>query len=453
MRADRVQSLYAEAAVLGSMILDPCVIPAALERLTADDFTDEKHKVIFAATLAVWRRVGKDLDGVTLRDELDRSGKSAAAGGVEYLSRIVESVPSSANLVYYRNIVAEAGRYRKLTRTVEAMQEALNQGVDTPEIAEQIRTLALALDADHPRRSIFKAEDFAVEAALAIHDEGPGLPTGLKAIDDIVGGFHAGELIILAARPSVGKTSLALGIAGHVAKTAAVLFITLEMPATRVFQALEGMLGKVNVHALRQNPEHPSIRDFQAAAMEVAKAKLTVLEGCNTVDRIAAAIRMQKQEAPLSLVVVDYLGLLRPVTKNRSRYEDVTEITRSLKLVALSENVPILCLSQLNRAPEGRESHRPRLSDLRDSGSIEQDADTVLMIHREDVRRKTQSWTDSAIDGAAEVAVHKNRSGPTGVAKLVFLEEYMLFTDRSPATDTSLQAEPVQKGVVRHATD
>ena len=437
MQPEKLQNLYAEAATLGSMILAGNVIPCVLERLTKADFMDDRHQVLFDSIVRVWRQAGRDLDGVLVRTDLDKTGQLAAAGGVEYLGKVLETVPSAANACFYRDMVAEKSKLRKLVCVVEAMQRTLDQGNDSAEVAESIRSLALGIDADQPRRSVFEAEDCAIEAALAIQDEGAGLQTGFRNIDDIVGGFQPGELIILAARPSVGKTSLALGIAGHVAKSTGVLFVTLEMPAKRIFQNLAGMWGKVDVHALRKNPDLSSVDRFQEAALEVAKTGLTVVESCSTVDRIAGAIRSHKQEAPLGLVVVDYLGLLRPVSKSRSRYEDTTEMSRSLKLLALSENVPILCLAQLNRQPEGRGDHKPRMSDLRDSGSIEQDADTVLLIHREDVTRKAQDWTSPEIDGEAEVAIAKSRNGPTGIAKLVFLEEYLLFADRSQAEEPS----------------
>ncbi len=430
MRSDRLANHYAEAAVLGSMILDGRVVPAVLERLSREDFTDPRHAVLFDAILRVWRQAGKDLDGVLVRAELDRTGQLQGAGGLEYVGKCLETVPSAANAVYYRDLVVEASRQRRLHKTLEAMRLALDESGDSIEAGEKVRALALGIEDAQTRRTVFTAADYALLACLEIQNEGAGLETGFKAIDDILGGFQPGELVILAARPSVGKTSLATAIAGHIAKTTRVLFCTLEVPARRIFWNLEGMVGKVNVHKLQRHPDNGDMDRFQTAACEVSKTGLIVVEGCGTVDRVAAVVRQFKQEGSLGLVVVDYLGLLKPATKTRTRYEDVTEISRSLKVLALGENIPILCCAQLNRAVEGREGHRPRISDLRDSGSIEQDADTILMIHRQDVTRKHSDWQDAEIDGTAEVAIHKSRNGPTGIARLVFIEEFMLFGDR-----------------------
>ena len=430
-KTDKLWSLAGEAGILGSMILDRNIVPKVLSILPDEKaFFEPKHQQIFAALLALYDE-GKPLDAVMLRDELERRGQLEGIGGVPYIVKILDSVPSSANSEYYARIVRERADYRQLLQTVENMQKVVNEPLAVSEQAEQIQRLAMSLSPARKQADSFSLSEDATNVAVKARDRDIDIiRTGFKNIDWIIAGIAPGELIIIAGRPSMGKSALVLGMALAMARDGrSVVYITLEMTGRALIERAISMTGRVNLQTIKvENPPKEKLDEFYGAALRLQKYDLTFREGITTAEGIVAIVETQNKIRPVDCVVVDYLQLMSG-GKNKNRYEEITNISRSIKLAALRLHVPIISISQLNRQVEGREHHKPRLSDLRDSGALEQDADVVMLLHREDYYRRYESKNHSEFDGLAEVLIAKNRRGMTGVAHLTFLDEYVSFAD------------------------
>jgi len=430
-RTDKLWSLAGEAGVLGSVILDRNVVPKVLAILPDEKaFFEPKHQQIFAALLAIYM-AGKPIDAIMLRDELERRGQLAEIGGVDYIAKILDSVPSSANAEYYARIVRDRADFRQLLQAVEDMRKVLDEPLDVGEQAEQIQRLAMSLSPARKQADSFSLSEDATDVAVKAQDRDIDIiRTGFRNIDWIIAGVAPGELIIIAGRPSMGKSALVLGMAMAMARDGrSVVYITLEMTGRALIERAICMTGKVNLATIKvENPPKEKLEEFYGAALLLQKYDLTFREGITTAEKIVAAVEAQNKVRPVDCVIVDYLQLMSG-GKNKSRYEEITNISRSIKLAALRLHVPIIAISQLNRQVEGREHHKPRLSDLRDSGALEQDADVVMLLHREDYYRRYESKNHSEFDGLAEVLVAKNRRGATGIAHLTFLDEYVSFAD------------------------
>lgn len=419
---EKLFSIEAEAGVLGSIIIDPTCI-SGLD-LAEDDFYLPENKTIYSALMSL-----PQVDVVLLRTELNRRNKLEEVGGVEYIAEIMQSVPHSANAKYYAWVVREKKQYRDLVETIEKIKQVPDEPLTLAEQVQAVQDLALGIEAD---RAETEHHDTKC-ASSVIKDietgEDTKLKTGLTDIDKIVGGLSTDDLVIIAARPSMGKTSLALNIALNVAKTgSSVIFFSLEMGYRSLIERAVGVLSGVNPQVLRADePDLPKCGEVVVSAKELEELDIVFHENGTTPHRVESFIKQRKKTSGVDLVVIDYLQLMSAGCKTSNRTHEVTEISRRLKLLALKEQVPILCLSQLNRQVESRDGHRPRLSDLRDSGSIEQDADLVLLIHREDYFRRILNPENPVLDGFADVTVAKNRRGRTGFAKLVFIEDICKF--------------------------
>jgi replicative DNA helicase len=429
---DRLWSLSGEAGVLGSMMLDSSVVSAVLAILPrADLFYKPEHREIFAALVAVYGQ-GKPIDAVMLRDELEQRGQLEEIGGVEYIRRILESVPSAASAEYYAKIVAERAEYRQLVAAVEAMRKTLDDPGTVAEQARQIQAIAFQLPTSAPQTDRFSLSGDATIIAVKARDgESDIIRTGFRNIDRLIGGVAPGEMIIVAGRPSMGKSAFALGVTLSMARDGrCVFYVTLEMTGRSLIERAICMAGKVNLQAVKiDEPKQENLTRFYEAAMLLEKYDVTFRENLTTAESIIAAVEQQNRIKRVECVVIDYLQLMSG-GKNRSRYEEITNISRAIKLAALRLHVPIITLSQLNRQPEEREHHKPRLSDLRDSGALEQDADVVMLLHREDYYRRYAAKSDSdKFDGLAEIDIAKNRRGPCGIAHLTFLDKYVAFAD------------------------
>lgn len=298
-------------------------------------------------------------------------------------------------------------------------------------MTQQIQDIALGIDAARSETESFDLSDYATKVVGAMPDHQDVIPTGFGSIDRIIGGVCPGDLAILAARPSMGKSALVLDSAVNMAKTGkSVVFFTLEMTHKALIERAACALANVNGSVLKSgNPPQDELSKVCEAAFELEKLDIVFHEGGTTPEKQRAFIQTRSKTRGVDVVVVDYLQLMTAGCRTTNRVDEVTIITRKLKLTALREQIPIIALSQLNRQVESRDKHRPRLADLRDSGSIEQDADIVMLLHREDYYRRIENPETTAIDGTAEITVAKNRRGPTGLAKLVFVEEYCKFGD------------------------
>jgi replicative DNA helicase len=438
IEVDRLMDRASEAAVLGSMMQDHQVIPSVLEFVTEASFFLDEHRTIFAAIKTVWRRnPGGAVDGVLLRSELESAKELADIGGLDYLRRVVEATPTAANAVYYAQQVAKKQRFRELVATTEKMQSVLADGGDVDAQVAEVQRLAMSLDCQRAEQNVYDVAKHATQIALDTQNGSTAMPTGFRNLDDLIVGFEPGGLTVPAARPSMGKTSFACGLTLNMARSGRrILFFTLEMSARLLVERLIAMLGGVSLKVIKSgNPPKDVLDAFYQASLDLEKLPITIIENATTPERLGGMIHAMKQAGPVDVVIVDYLGLMESGQRTNTRNDEVTVISRQLKHLAQRHEVAVIALSQLNRACEARTNHRPHLSDLRDSGSIEQDADIVMFLHREDYFRKLKDPTTAKLDGLAEIIVAKNRNGPTGVAKMTFIEEQMRFFDYSNWTE------------------
>jgi replicative DNA helicase len=374
---DDLWSLPAEAAALGSILVDGQCMAQVVPILGSEGlFFEPQHQIIYSALLALYIG-GVATDAVTLRDELTAQGKMEQAGGVEYIAKILGSVPSSANAGYYARIVREKARYRQAVTTAEQINKVPDETLNADEAITRIQDLALSLTVT------------GVE------------PDGLAV-----------------------QIALFMARAGN-----SVMYFTLEMGHRALFERAICNLAQIDNQISRNKILFPGVEDKVAIAKEQLKAlDFSVFEKAAAPESQLAHIRRRRKLGKVDVVFIDYLQLMDAGERTKSLYQTVTLISKKLARMAGGEHIPVIALSQLNRQPEGRTGHRPRLSDLRESGSIEQDADIVLLLHREDYYRKLENPTEKG-DGAAEVIVAKNRRGPTGIAKLSFLDNQVRFSD------------------------
>ncbi len=429
------QNLDAEESVLGAMMLSPGAIGAVSEALDAGDFYRESHAKIYRAALALYAK-GEPVDAITLADELEERGDLEDVGGRMRVHELAALMPAASNAAHYAKIVREMATLRGLIRVGS---EIARLGFDRPgETAELVdRAEQVLFDLSQSRVSqefahieLLLKESF--ERITQLYEEGAdvtGVPSGYRDLDRITSGFQRGNLIIMAARPSMGKSALGLCMAANLAvryDTPVGLF-TLEMSKSEVTQRL--MCSEAKVESQRLRNGKLAVDDWPrltAACDKLAKAPIYVDDtgSISMMEIRSKARRLKSQNPSLGLLVIDYLQLMTSGTNAENRNQEVSQISRSLKVLARDLDVPILAMSQLSRAVEQRHDKRPILSDLRDSGSIEQDADIVMFIYRDEYYNE-----DSDQQGLAEVIVAKHRNGPTDAIKLSFLKRYAKFAD------------------------
>jgi len=371
------------------------------------------------------------IDAIALRTELKRINQLEQVGGVEYLRRITESVPHAENAAYYAGVVRDRQRYRQLISDVERMRDLLDEPLGVDEQVQEIQRIALGIEASKSEIEYFEIAEQAINVAGAMRDRREMIATGFRNIDRIIQGVAPGELIILAGRPSMGKSALVLDIALNMAKAGkSVLFFTLEMPYEAVIERALCNQAQVNMATAKTDDAPESeLEKLYEQGSKMRELDFALHEAGTTAEKQIAFIRTRKKMHKLDVVFIDYLQLMNSGHKSENRVQEISTISRKLKLAAVQEQVPIIALSQLNRQVEAREKHRPRLSDLRESGALEQDADIVMLLHREDYYRSRENPGTDDVDGSAEVIVAKNRRGPTGIAELTFLDEYVKFGD------------------------
>jgi replicative DNA helicase len=435
------QNLEAEESVLGAMMISPGAIGAVSEIVDAGDFYRESHAKIYRAALALYAK-GEPVDAITLTDELEERGELEAVGGRVRLHELAALVPATANSAHYARIVHETATLRGLIRAGgEIARLGWERPGETGDLVDQAEQILYDLSQQRVTGEWSEIEELlkeSFERITALYESGvdlTGTPSGFRDLDRLTSGFQPGNLIIVAARPSMGKSALALCIAANmgVRHNVPVGLFTLEMSKAEVTQRLMCSEAKVESQRLRngklQQDDWPRLT---AACDKLAKAPIYVDDTglLNMMEVRSKARRLKARHPNLGLIIVDYLQLLTPAHRRDSdgRVQEVSEMSRSLKILARDLDVPILALSQLSRAVEQRTDKRPILSDLRESGSIEQDADLVAFVYRDEYYNE-----DSDQQGLAEVILAKHRNGPTDAVKLSFLKRYAKFSDLAAA--------------------
>jgi replicative DNA helicase len=433
-------NLDAERFVLGAILMDDALYIQVAGTLVAEDFSLEKHRRIFLRMGELYNR-GERIDRVTVANELMKQNQLESVDGVSYLVSLDEGMPALANLDSYVGIVKDKAVLRRIIFTSQKLIDRCIIGEEEPDqiLASAEESLlklgeSRAQDALVNPQRILQEFEGGINAFLDPSKRIKGLSTGFLKLDEMTGGLHPGELVILAARPSMGKTALALNVAQHVAmhpnEKQTVAVFSLEMSRESLLTRMICAGARVDQQKFRAGYlNQDERRRLAKTASELVQAPLYIddTSGTHMMD-IHAKLRRLKAEHGLSLVVIDYLQLMSGRGRYENRNQEISTISRGLKLLAKDLKVPMLVLSQLNRAPETRPGdHRPQLSDLRESGSIEQDADLVAFIFREEVYKQE----DERLKGLAELLVAKQRNGPTGKVNLVFLKEFTKFENRT----------------------
>ena len=426
------ESLEAEAAVLGSMLLDPECIGLVVQKIRAEVFYRLEHQMMFDAIVALWEKNSNDFDLVLLRDELKKRNQLEEIGGPEYLARIAEAVPSSANVEHYLQIIKEKQMLRELIAAAgEVMTDAFETSGDVGDKLDKAEQKIFDVTQKKITGTAIAIKDLLTQAFEAIDKrEGhhvTGLPTGFAELDDLTCGLQNNEMIVIAGRPSMGKTSLAMNIAEHIGadNDIPVAIFSLEMSRQQLAERMLCSRARVDSQLVRKGMHSDTwYQELVNVAGELSKKPIYVDDtpGITPLELRGKARRLRTQHG-IRCIFIDYLQLMSLGTRVESRQQEVSEMSRYLKALARELEIPVVVLSQLNRAPEGREDHRPRMSDLRESGSIEQDADVVMLLHREDYYRRD----DEDRDNAAEVIIAKQRNGPTGMVKLSFNSQFTRF--------------------------
>ena len=426
-----------ERSVLGAMLRSNEAALLAFEALSDDDFFDASNREIFSAMRAL-SESARAIDLVTLDEELSRRGRLEAVGGAPYLIDLLRSVPSSANIKAYIQIVDEKSTLRKLIKASEGILSACYLGdrevreiLDAAEKAVYDITMRKGGEQLKPIQPVLLSTFERIEELVKNHGRIEGVPTGYRELDDLLTGLHPGELVLIAARPSMGKTSFAMNVVENAtiraAKKAAIF--SLEMPAEQLAMRMLCTEAKVDMQRVRRGQiSDEEWGKLSEAMIGIGPAGMFVdAKTGATVSEVRSKVRRLQLEHGLDLIMIDYIQLMSGSGRFGSRQEEVSQISRSLKGLATELGVPVIALSQLSRAPTARSGHRPVLSDIRDSGAIEQDADVVMFIHREDYYEP-----DTAEKNIAEIIIAKQRNGALGTVKLGWKGEYTWFMDLSP---------------------
>ncbi len=443
------QNLEAEASVLGAMMVsEGAISPVILDvRLQAEDFYRERHRIVFRAITGLYEQ-SEPVDALTVSEQLTQRGELEEAGGKEAISELASTVPVPGNAGHYAHIVKQNSLLRRLLATSQQIQKSVHDHEGEPaELVERAETLLFKV-AHEDQSKDFKsvAEVLHVEIdrleALSKGDRDvTGTPSGFRDLDAKLGGFQPGNLIVIAARPSLGKSALVCNIAENVASKHGkpVAFFSLEMSEAELAHRFISCRSRIPNDKLRKG--NVAARDWPR-----------VVRACNELDQVplwlddssdlsllelrAKARRLASSQGGLGLVIVDYLQLMRAEDPRANRVEQVSQFSRGLKILARELGVPVIGISQLSRAPEQRPGGRPMLSDLRESGGIEQDADVVIFIYR------ASKYDEDADPSEADLIVSKHRNGPTGDVPVVFLEQYPRFVDRAAGSDRPMEQRP-----------
>lgn len=434
------QFVEGERAILGGLLIDNEALPKVVSTLEVEDFYREPHRRIFQAMSDLSDK-GEPVDWVTLTAALKREGLLDAVGGPAYLTELVDAVPSAANILHYARVVKEKSLLRQvISAATDISTKCYQDQPDIDEFLDEAEQIIFRIGESRIQAGFVHVQDLmksgikTVETLYLRKEHVTGVPSGFKDLDEMTAGFQPSDLTIIAGRPSMGKTSLALNVAMYAAMEASIptAVFSLEMSKEQIALRILCAKARVNLKSLRTgylnwDREWPRLA---AAAGIISEAPFFVDDtpAINTLE-IRAKARRLKKERDLGLIIVDYLQLMRGPSKSDSREQEISEISRSLKALAKELNVPVIALSQLNRKVEDRPNKRPQLADLRESGAIEQDADVILFIYRDEVYNKSE---DNPKKGEAELIIGKQRNGPIGVVKAHFNAAYSTFLPLSP---------------------
>jgi len=426
------QNLDAEQAILGSMLLEEEAIVQAAELLEDIAFYKDSHRKLFSALLALYK-ANVPVDIVTVTEELKKRNLLDDVGGASYLATLTSVVPTAANAEHYCRIVKQKAILRSLIRaTTHIATECYEEAQEPDLLLDKAETLIFDIASKKLKRDAVAMKDI-IKSSIEMIDtlyqrKGmiTGLPTGFTELDQQLAGLQPADLVVVAGRPAMGKSSFSLCIAEHVAliEKVGVAMFSLEMSKENLVQRLLCSHARINAHNVRSGMLSTSDwPNLTKAAGKLSEAPIFIDDSPSiSVLELRAKARRLKSRYNIGLVVLDYLQLMSESSYADNRQQEISVISRSLKALARELSVPVIAVSQLSRAPERRESFRPRLSDLRESGAIEQDADVVLMLFREDYYSPTDENK-----GVAEVIISKQRNGPTGTVKLAFIKEYTRF--------------------------
>jgi len=427
--------IEAEQAVIGAMLIDKESVTAALEKLRDEDFYREDNRLIFEAITNLYQK-NEPVDIITVKAELTESGTFERVGGLEYISSLPEKVPTTANVDRYINIVSEKSLLRKLiTSGNELVKLGYDESEDVDNILDMAERKVMDLSQNKSVKGYSTIGEVLVGSVQKLEDlfkaggKFSGTPTGFIDLDYKMSGLHEGELIILAARPAMGKSALAINIATNVAAKTnkGVAIFSLEMPKEQIANRIISSEGLIDSNKIRSGLLEEEDWDKLSNAVGAMTGIPLYIEddATLTITDIRTRCRKLHMEKGLGLIVIDYLQLISPLgKKNASREQEISEISRSLKILSKELSVPVIALSQLSRGVEKRDDKRPLLSDLRESGSIEQDADIVLFLYRDDYYNK-----DSERKNITEVIIAKNRAGSIGTVDLAWLPSYTKFAN------------------------
>ena len=438
----------AERAVLGGIFLNADTLPDAQEYVTADDFYKKSHRLLFQAMTDLQDN-GTAIDTVTVTDYLDNHNQLDDIGGAGYITDLVASTPIASNVVYYAKIVQQKSTLRKLISTAQSIaSRSYTEQDDVEGLVDDAECQIMDVSENRNQAGFKQIKDVLNQAMAQIdqlyqNDQTiTGLPTGFRDLDKITTGLHEDEMIILAARPAVGKTAFALNIAQNVGTKTdkSVAIFSLEMGAEQLVNRMLCSEGSIDANHLRTgqlNEEEWQNLIIAMGSLSKAKIYMDDTPGIRMAEIRAKCRRLAREQGDLGLIIIDYLQLIEG-SGQENRQQEVSAVSRQLKKLAKELHVPVIALSQLSRGVEQRQDKRPVLSDIRESGSIEQDADIVAFLYRDDYYRDAEGDDDEDQDsgdegddnvGEVEVIIEKNRSGPRGTVKLLFVKSYNKFTN------------------------
>ncbi len=428
------QNIEAEQSVLGGILIENEAINRVMEILAPEDFYRESHRKIYHALIELSER-DEPADLITTTNELRKKGELEAVGGASYLAYLIDSVPSAANIEYYARIVKEKAILRKLIETsTEIITQSYEDRTDVEAFLDEAEKAIFEISEKRVRPSFFPIKEIVKESFKTIEqlykkkELVTGVPSGFKELDRLTAGFQPSDLIIVAGRPSMGKTAFCLNIAQYAAIEGRVPVAIFSLEMSKEQLVLRMLCSEAQVEGTRLRTGYLGESDWPKLTMAAGTlsdapifiddtAALSVLE-------LRAKARRLKSEFGLGMIIIDYLQLMKGRGRAESRQQEISEISRSLKALAKELNVPVIAVSQLSRKTEERTGNRPQLSDLRESGAIEQDADVILFLFREEVYHRTEENR-----GKAEVIIGKQRNGPIGKVDLAFLDKYTSFKD------------------------
>lgn len=433
-------NIEAEQSVIGSMIMDSDAVLAASEIVTAEDFYGNQYGILFQAMVDLYT-AGKPIDLVTLVDKLGQMDVPPELSSIEFIKELIAAVPTSANVKYYAKIVKEKSTLRKLIKVNEDIANTCYVGKESLDVIlddTEKKIFGLLQDKEGgdyvPIRKVVINAMERIEAISKVKGSVTGIPTGFTDLDYMTSGFQKSDLILIAARPSMGKTAFELNIAEYMAfrKNETVAIFSLEMSKEQLVNRLFSLESRVDSQKIRTgNLEDSDWERLIESANVIGNSNLIIDDTPGiSIGELRSKCRKYKLEHDLGIVIIDYLQLMTAGGRHESRQQEISEISRSLKALARELNIPVVALSQLSRAVESRPDHRPMLSDLRESGAIEQDADMVMFLYRDDYYNK-----ESEKKGIAEVIIAKQRNGPIGTVELVWMPNYTKFANYNAKKD------------------